>query len=96
MNLTSGIPREQVPWFPTIDAGSCDNCGVCVSFCNHGVYTQGDAIMSVTMPFNCVVGCSGCQPQCPNGAISFPDLDEFIAVVRRLRAEVAQRTTKSA
>jgi NAD-dependent dihydropyrimidine dehydrogenase PreA subunit len=85
------IPRELVPWFPTINAEQCDNCGVCLSFCKHGVYAAGETSMTVAMPYNCVVGCSGCQPQCPNAAISFPDVDEFVTVVREIRARYASR-----
>lgn len=88
------VPRHLVPWFPTIDAAACDTCGNCLSFCKHGVYAQGDTTMTVAAPFNCVVGCSGCQPQCPNGAISFPELEAFVAELRSIRAQYAADTSQ--
>ena len=72
----NGIPREDIPWFPTIDPDKCQSCGVCVVFCSHGTYEM-DAVSGkpvVRNPFHCVVGCSGCQPECLVGAISFPPL----------------------
>jgi ferredoxin len=26
----NGIPREEVPWYPTIDPEKCTSCGICV------------------------------------------------------------------
>lgn len=72
----NGIPRNEVPWYPRIDPEKCRNCGVCVEFCSHGAYER-DPVSGkpvVKNPFNCVVGCSGCKPQCPVGAIEFPPL----------------------
>ena len=94
MNVT--IPREQIPWFPTIEEGQCDNCGTCLAFCKHGVYGLCEVSVRVVAPFNCVVGCSGCQPKCSNSAIRFPDLEEFSATVRRIRAEYAAAGAVSA
>ncbi len=25
-----GIPREQIPWYPTVDEDLCNGCGVCI------------------------------------------------------------------
>ena len=72
----NGIPREEVPWYPTIDPEKCLSCGVCVNFCSHSTYEMDRATGQpvVKNPNNCVVGCSGCKPECPAGAISFPPL----------------------
>jgi NAD-dependent dihydropyrimidine dehydrogenase PreA subunit len=79
----NGIPRENVPWYPVIDLEKCQGCGVCVEFCSHGTYEMDEATGKpvVINPYHCVVGCSGCKPECPMGAISFPPLSilkEFI------------------
>lgn len=46
------IPREEIPWFPTIDERLCTNCGVCIGFCTHGVYALDDVRTRVVAPFN--------------------------------------------
>jgi NAD-dependent dihydropyrimidine dehydrogenase PreA subunit len=81
------VPRESIPWFPTVDSERCTGCDICRSFCPHGVYEKTDGIDAVTVrnPYRCVVGCSGCQDKCAAGAISFPDLEEIAALLRRLR-----------
>ena len=72
----NGIPREHIPWYPTIDPAKCTGCKVCVDFCSHGTHewdeARGKAV--VANPFNCVVGCSNCSHQCAAEAISFPPL----------------------
>lgn len=72
----NGIPREEIPWHPTIDGDKCQGCGVCLDFCSHGTYEfdPNTGKPMVKNPSNCVVGCSGCQPECPAGAITFPPL----------------------
>jgi NAD-dependent dihydropyrimidine dehydrogenase PreA subunit len=81
------VPREKIPWFPTVDTEKCNGCRVCFEFCQQGVYTWDEekSVTKVTRPFNCVVGCSGCQGLCPVGAISFPDIDAIQEVIRKLR-----------
>ena len=80
------IPREEIPWFPTIDEGLCTNCGICLEFCANGVYALDHGHTRVLMPCNCVVGCSGCETQCALGAIRFPDMGEFMLKLHELRA----------
>jgi NAD-dependent dihydropyrimidine dehydrogenase PreA subunit len=84
------IPREVIPWYPTIDEGLCTNCGVCVDFCPHGVYTMDDVQTIVAAPYSCVVGCSNCASLCTAAAIRFPDLEHFVATLRELRARYGQ------
>ncbi|MGE5558312.1 MAG: ferredoxin family protein [Bacillota bacterium] len=71
------IPREEIPWFPTVDKDKCTGCQTCFNFCSHKTYAWDDKgnVAVVANPFNCVVGCTGCESQCPTGAISFPNLD---------------------
>ena len=71
-----GVPREQIPWHPTLDGEKCIGCRKCFEFCSHGVYTWDAAADRpvVAEPFHCVVGCSNCMHQCEEGAISFPPL----------------------
>jgi formate hydrogenlyase subunit 6/NADH:ubiquinone oxidoreductase subunit I len=33
-----GIPRDKIPWQPTIDYEKCISCGKCVEFCTLGTY----------------------------------------------------------
>ena len=83
------VPRENIPWFPTIDAGRCTGCGICLDFCPHGVYEKGDGSPAVVVryPFHCVVGCNNCEDRCPERAIAFPDLETITAVIRKLRED---------
>ncbi|MFW6287964.1 MAG: 4Fe-4S dicluster domain-containing protein [bacterium] len=67
-------PREEIPWFPKINADKCTNCGSCVDFCGHDTYEWNYDKAVVANPYNCVVGCSSCRIQCPVEAIEFPPL----------------------
>ena len=68
-----GIPREQIPWFPSLDESLCDGCEKCLDFCSRGVYAQrGGGTVCVAQPLQCQVGCSACARLCPRRAISFP------------------------
>ncbi len=82
-----GIPRDRIPWHPTIIADRCTKCGVCASFCHQEVYTDGEDGPVVKNPFNCIVGCTGCASQCPSEAIRFPSLVELRDSLARLRKE---------
>jgi len=84
------IPREMIPWYPTIDEELCTNCGTCVDFCTHGVYSLEGIRTIVSVPNNCVVGCSGCESHCTPGAIRFPEMHQFVQTLRELRARYAQ------
>jgi CDP-4-dehydro-6-deoxyglucose reductase len=71
-----GVPREQIPWHPTVDEEKCIGCRKCCEFCSHKVYVWDETNDRpvVAEPFQCVVGCSSCTYQCEQGAISFPPL----------------------
>ncbi len=71
-----GVPRESIPWYPTIDAEKCEGCRKCYELCSHGVYSWDEAASRpvVAEPYGCVVGCSNCMHQCEQGAVSFPPL----------------------
>lgn len=81
------IPRDKVPWYPTIISDKCSKCGVCVEFCHKGVYVDGPDGPVVKYPYKCVVACTGCRDQCPAGAIEFPSMVELREALKRLRKE---------
>ncbi len=86
MSSIKDIPREKIPWYPTVHVEKCTGCGACVEFCPHGVYRHSSKV-EVVNPFNCVVGCSGCVSQCPEGAISFPRLLDLRETLKSLREQ---------
>ena len=67
-----GIDRIEVQWFPTIDYDKCIGCMACLNKCKKGVFLEEEGKPKVANPYNCVVGCTGCQKVCPNEAISHP------------------------
>jgi len=81
------VPREKIPWYPSIDEDKCDGCRVCFQFCRQGVYTMDEKsnIVKVIQPFECVVGCNGCQSLCPKEAISFPEIEAIQDIIEKLR-----------
>lgn len=78
-----GIPREEIPWFPTIDAEKCVGCRECITICKNGVLAFDEAAQKskVVNPYNCVVECRTCARLCPVEAINFPDANEFSAYI---------------
>ena len=90
-----GMPREQIPWFPTIDEDLCDGCGACLRLCTTGalVATERDKVC-VVEPFACVVGCNSCANLCKPGAILFPPrsiLDAYQPTSKRARPNLFGR-----
>jgi NAD-dependent dihydropyrimidine dehydrogenase PreA subunit len=71
-----GIPRETIPWYPTVYEEKCDGCKKCYDMCPQKVYFWDEKINKpkVVNPFACIVGCSGCEEICKLKAISFPPL----------------------
>jgi NAD-dependent dihydropyrimidine dehydrogenase PreA subunit len=69
-----GIPREEIPWFPTVIEGLCNGCKACLNFCPYQVYEwdEGSEKVRVANPYNCFVGCSTCALKCEPKAIMFP------------------------
>jgi NAD-dependent dihydropyrimidine dehydrogenase PreA subunit len=88
-----GIPRESIPWFPTIDEDVCTQCGECLDICPNGVFAQNnsEAKTEVANPYNCVVLCDKCASFCPSEAISFPDKDATKHLLTRLKTAVRQK-----
>jgi NAD-dependent dihydropyrimidine dehydrogenase PreA subunit len=90
MALTS-IPREKIPWYPTIDTDVCTGDQECINFCKNNVFEwdEENGHPIVKNPFNCVVGCSACAKVCPVEAITFPTMQELRETVRQLREETS-------
>ncbi|MBI4279954.1 MAG: ferredoxin family protein [Armatimonadetes bacterium] len=87
----SSIPREKIPWYPTIDPDACIGDQVCLDFCKNGVFEwdeEGNHPVA-EHPYNCVVGCSACMELCPVQAITFPTRETLRQTMRTLRAEAA-------
>jgi NAD-dependent dihydropyrimidine dehydrogenase PreA subunit len=86
-----GIPRKEIPWFPTIDEEACIGCQLCFVTCGRDVYEMQEEHAVAVDPMNCAVGCSTCANICPTNAISFPTLD---AVWKLERERQIFRTVK--
>jgi NAD-dependent dihydropyrimidine dehydrogenase PreA subunit len=71
-----GIPRETIPWYPTVYEEKCDGCKKCYDMCPQKVYFWDKKTNKpkVVNPFACVVGCSVCAEICKLKAISFPPI----------------------
>jgi NAD-dependent dihydropyrimidine dehydrogenase PreA subunit len=84
------LPRERIPWFPTIANDLCTGDAECYNFCKNDVI-EWDEVSSrpiVQNPYRCVVGCQACVNICDAGAISFPSKDELRQILRQLREEL--------
>ena len=87
--LWEGIPRREIPWYPTIDYDLCMGCEECINHCPGDVYDwdEAEAHPVVARQYNCVIYCMGCAKACPEDAISFPSKDEIVALVKQLRVQ---------
>jgi NAD-dependent dihydropyrimidine dehydrogenase PreA subunit len=85
MSEWRGIPRKEIPWFPTIDAEKCIGCRECITICKNDVlaFDVTSQKSNVVNPYNCVVECRTCARLCPTEAISFPDAAEFTALINK-------------
>jgi len=98
--LWHGIPRKDIPWYPTVDADTCIGCTLCFATCGRGVYDMQDNKAVVVNPLNCMVGCSTCGTVCPVQAIRFPDRDLIWKLEREhkifqvVRQESAEKKAK--
>jgi len=90
-----GIPRDRVPWFPSIDADLCTGCGECLDSCPNGVFEldAGAGKMGVAVPMNCVVLCDKCAALCSTEAITFQDKAATKRLLRRLLEETVSSPT---
>jgi CDP-4-dehydro-6-deoxyglucose reductase len=79
------VPRSKIAWGPTIDYEKCTRCGKCVDYCKLGVYEFEEKMSVVKNHNNCVVFCTGCEEQCPAGAIKFPSKKETREIIRKLQ-----------
>ena len=84
-NKYLGLPRKEIPWYPTLNPESCNNCGLCLKKCGHNVYAYEGGKVTVAQPYECVVGCESCRYQCAFDAISFPGRDELKKTLKKLR-----------
>lgn len=78
-----GIPRKDIPWFPTVNAEKCIGCALCYTTCGRGVYEMQNNKAVAAHAMSCMVGCTTCSNVCPVQAITFPDRD----MVRKLEHE---------
>jgi len=70
-----GIPRKDIPWFPSVDTDTCIGCTLCYTSCGRGVYEMQNNKAVPVNAMSCMVGCSTCGTVCPVQAIAFPDHD---------------------
>jgi len=94
-----GIPRNKIPWQPTIDYDKCKNCGKCVEYCTLGTFEfrkdKEKKQPVVANPNNCVVLCTGCDSICPTGAITHPSKKATKETIKCLRKTYKTKTVKS-
>lgn len=98
-----GIPRAEIPWFPTVDAQKCIGCELCFVTCGREVYeiVAGPPRKArVERPYNCMVACSTCAVVCPTGAISFPPRELILKleiehkILDTVRKEAAEKRAR--
>ena len=80
--LVLSLPRQEIHWNPTVDAGKCIGCEVCYHFCPHGVFRMEAGVAMVEHPDECVILCSNCMPRCAAQAISFPPQKKYVEFLR--------------
>lgn len=85
-----GVPRNRIPWFPTVDYSKCSLCEgdpQCLRFCPHDVYRidESQKKLNVENPYNCVVFCRSCRKVCAPDALSFPSKPEILSLIKKLR-----------
>jgi NAD-dependent dihydropyrimidine dehydrogenase PreA subunit len=87
MGIFGNLPREKIPWFPTIDFDKCVGCKECFNFCYNGVYEWDEENNKprVVQPYNCVIGCSACAKLCAGEAITFPTRKELIDIFNKAK-----------
>lgn len=99
-----GIPRKEIPWYPTINEEKCIGCELCYVSCGREVFEYDDSIRKaiVERPYNCMVGCSTCGTICPSNAISFPPremiqrIEKEYKILKVVRQTAREKKTKKA
>lgn len=97
-----GIPREEIPWYPTVDPDSCIGCQLCYVTCGRAVFEMHDGVAEPVDAMNCAVGCTTCGNICPTGSITFPSLDAVWKlererqIFRTVKKEAVQRSEREA
>jgi NAD-dependent dihydropyrimidine dehydrogenase PreA subunit len=95
-----GIVREEIPWYPTVNAEECIGCSLCYVSCGRSVYEMENNKSIAAKPYNCMVGCSTCATVCPTQAIIFPSRDLIWKLEREhkifkiVREEAKEKKTK--
>ena len=97
-----GIPREKIPWYPTVIEEKCIGCKLCFVTCGRNVFNfdleKNKPI--VENPYHCMVGCTTCATICPSSAIIFPErkvieqVEREYKVLRIVRKKAAEKKTK--
>ena len=84
-----GVPREKLPWFPTINPEVCLMDLDCVNFCSQGVFEWDPESRRpfVAHPYSCIPGCDSCAQMWRVQAISFSSKEKFRRILHRLREE---------
>ncbi len=78
------IPREEIPWYPTVDPDACVGSRDCLAFCPQDVFRwDAEAGHVVATPFKCVVGCRECAQVCASQAIRFQSAEAWLARSRQ-------------
>jgi ferredoxin len=83
-----GVPRGKISWDPRIDYEKCISCGKCFDFCHVGAFRveEKDGKKRIVVnPNRCIVFCRGCQPVCPEGAITHPSEEETQKIIEQLK-----------
>lgn len=80
-----GVPRESIPWFPTVYEEKCDGCKDCYEMCPTRVFIWDEKTQKpkVVHALRCVVGCSGCAQICKPKAIAFPPKNIIDNILKR-------------
>ncbi|MGD0070811.1 MAG: ferredoxin family protein [Candidatus Bathyarchaeia archaeon] len=84
-----GIPRNKIPWYPSINYEKCVSCGKCVDFCHMRAFgfekKDGKKKTVVKNQNACVVMRRGCEDICPAGAITHPSEKETQKIIEKLK-----------
>ncbi len=102
-----GVPREEIPWYPSVNADACIGCELCYLTCGREVYEMvfTDAKHQKAIAersYNCMVGCSTCAVVCPTQAITFPSrevvwkVERQFKIFKTVRTEAKEKRQKSA